>query len=41
MHYNVPKLLSDIWESLCGAMFIDGGIEAIVNFFGKVYSPFI
>lgn len=37
----VPKCLSDIWESLCGAILLDGGWSAVLATYGNMYRPFI
>lgn len=36
-----PKFLGDTMEALCGAIFLDGGWEALINFFGRIASPII
>jgi len=33
--------MSDIWESLAGALLIDGGISAFTKVMNKLLSPFI
>lgn len=36
-----PKFLGDTMEALCGAIFLDGGWEALLDFFGRISSPVI
>jgi hypothetical protein len=38
---DAPKALSDIFESLAGAVLIDGGWSAFKGTFGKILLPFI
>jgi dsRNA-specific ribonuclease len=30
----VPKVLSDLWEAICGAVLMDGGWQAVLTTFG-------
>ena len=39
--FEPPKILGDIFESLVGAIFIDGGIEKVIEVFQHLLSPFI
>lgn len=36
-----PKILGDIFESLMGAIFLDGGIEKVIEVYQHLLSPFI
>lgn len=36
-----PKFLGDTMEALCGAIFLDGGWQALIDFFGRIASPII
>lgn len=36
-----PKILGDSMEALCGALFLDGGWEAMFNFFTRISEPLI
>lgn len=36
-----PKFLGDTMEALCGAIFVDGGWKALIDFFGRIASPVI
>lgn len=36
-----PKFLGDTMEALCGAIFLDGGWQALLNFFGRISAPLI
>ena len=38
---KAPKILGDIWESIAGAIFLDGGWEAIHQVYGRLLFPFI
>nr|QZA51932.1 dicer-like 5 [Paramecium bursaria] len=38
---RVPKILSDFFEALCGAIFMDGGWDAIIKVYGLMYDRFI
>lgn len=39
--YEPCKILGDVFESLMGAIFIDGGIEQVLNVYQHLLSPFI
>jgi dsRNA-specific ribonuclease len=36
-----PKIIGDSMEALCGALFLDGGWEAMFNFFTRISEPLI
>lgn len=36
-----PKFLGDSMEALCGAIFLDGGWEALISVFGRIAAPVI
>ena len=38
---KIPKVLSDLYESLAGALFLDGGWEAVHKVFGRILAPCI
>ena len=38
---RAPKILGDVWESVAGAVFLDGGWKAIHQVYGKVLTPFM
>lgn len=38
---RVPKVLSDTFEALVGAIFMDGGWQPVCKFLKKVYLKFI
>jgi dsRNA-specific ribonuclease len=39
--FEPPKILGDVFESLIGAIFIDGGIESVIEVYQHLLSPFI
>ena len=39
--FEAPKMLGDVFESLIGAIFIDGGIEKVLQVYQHLLSPFI
>ncbi len=39
--FEAPKILGDVFESLMGAVFIDGGIEKVIEVYQHLLSPFI
>lgn len=39
--YEPPKILGDVFESLIGAIFLDGGIKAVLGVYEHLLSPFI
>lgn len=39
--FESPKMLGDVFESLLGAVFIDGGFEAVVKVYEPLFAPFI
>ena len=39
--FEPPKILGDVFESVMGAVFEDGGIDQVVNVYKHVLSPFI
>ena len=38
---NTPKILSDVWESLIGAILIDGGWKAVQTVIGNIIAPYL
>lgn len=39
--FEAPKILGDIFESVLGAVFEDGGMEAVYRVYKDILSPFI
>lgn len=39
--FESPKMLGDVFESLMGAVFIDGGFEKVIEVFEPIFAPFI
>ena len=39
--YEPSKILGDVFEALIGAVFIDGGIEEVINIYQHLLAPFI
>ena len=39
--FEAPKILGDIFESLMGAIFIDGGIEEVIKVYQHLLAPFV
>eukprot|EP00347_Sterkiella_histriomuscorum_P014175 403361874 len=39
--FECPKLLGDVFESLMGAIFIDGGMNAVIQVFRNLVGPFV
>ena len=39
--YEPPKILGDVFESLVGAIFRDGGIEQVVRVYQHLLAPFV
>mmetsp|Transcript_6248 Transcript_6248/g.10616 ORF Transcript_6248/g.10616 Transcript_6248/m.10616 type:complete len:209 (-) Transcript_6248:84-710(-) len=39
--YRAPKILGDVFEAIIGAIFIDGGIKAVIEVLRPLLSPFI
>lgn len=39
--YEPPKILGDVFESLIGAIFLDGGIKAVLEVYQHLLSPFV
>lgn len=39
--FEPPKILGDVFESLVGAIFMDGGIEKVLEVYQHLLSPFI
>ncbi|KRX03703.1 Ribonuclease III domain [Pseudocohnilembus persalinus] len=40
-HENQPKIIADLWESLCGALLLDGGWEALKQVALDIYKNYI
>lgn len=39
--YQAPKILGDVFEAIIGAIFIDGGIESVIEVLRPLLSPFV
>jgi dsRNA-specific ribonuclease len=39
--FEAPKILGDIFEAVMGAVFEDGGMQAIYQVYKQMLSPFI
>ena len=39
--FKPPKILGDVFESLIGAIFIDGGIQALNRVMERIFGPLI
>ena len=39
--FEAPKILGDVFEAIIGAVFVDGGIEKVLEVFQHLLSPFI
>ena len=39
--YEPSKVLGDVFESLIGAIFIDGGIQKVLDVYETLLSPFV
>ena len=39
--FEGPKLLGDVFESILGAVFIDGGIKSVLQVYKDLLAPFI
>jgi hypothetical protein len=39
--FGPPKILGDVFESLMGAIFLDGGIKKVLEVYQHVLSPFV
>ena len=39
--FEPPKILGDIFESVIGAVFLDGGIQKVIDVYQHLLSPFI
>lgn len=39
--FECPKLLGDVFESLMGAIFIDGGMEEVIRVYRNLVGPFV
>ena len=39
--FPTPKILSDVFESFIGALYIDGGWNAVCNVIGRIMKPFL
>ena len=39
--FEPPKILGDVFESIMGAIFMDGGIEKVLEVYQHLLSPFI
>ena len=39
--YKPPKILGDVFEAIIGALFLDGGIETVVDVLKPLMAPFV
>lgn len=39
--FEAPKILGDVFESVMGAVFVDGGMKAVYQVYKEMLSPFI
>jgi len=39
--HEAPKLLGDIFESLIGALYMDGGLQTVVNVMRPILAPVV
>lgn len=39
--FEPPKILGDVFEALIGAVYIDGGIEKVVEVYQHILAPFV
>ena len=39
--FEPSKILGDVFESLLGAVYVDGGIKAVLEVYKHIMSPFI
>ncbi len=39
--FECPKLLGDVFESVMGAIFIDGGMEEVIRVYRNIIGPFV
>ena len=39
--FEAPKILGDVFESIMGAIFVDGGIEEVMRVYEHMLAPFI
>lgn len=39
--FEAPKVLGDVFESIMGAVYVDGGIEAIIQVYEYMLAPFV
>nr|QZA51931.1 dicer-like 3/4 [Paramecium bursaria] len=37
----IPKYMADLWEQVAGQVLLDYGWDALINFYGEIYQPFI
>ena len=39
--FEAPKILGDVFESVMGAVFVDGGLNAVMHVYKHLLAPFI
>ena len=39
--FEAPKILGDVFESVIGAVFVDGGLNAVMTCFKHIVSPLL
>lgn len=39
--FECPKLLGDVFESVMGAIFVDGGMDEVIRVYRHIMSPFV
>ena len=40
-YFEAPKILGDVFESVIGAIFVDGGLTAVMEVFKHIISPLL
>lgn len=38
---QIPKIMSDLWESVAASIMIEHGWEAVLKTYGQMYKPFM
>ena len=39
--YEPPKILGDVFEAIMGGVFMDGGIESVIQVYEHLLAPFV
>ena len=39
--FEAPKILGDVFEAVIGAIFVDGGLDAVMHVFKHIVSPLL